>query len=139
MLLSNVDKIIGRIVYNCLYEFLESKNLIYDLQLGFRQRHSTSHALIHLTDKIREQLDKGVLGCSVFGDFQKAYYTFCHDIFIQKSNYYGVRVTANNCFFSFYLEDRTQFLSINGYSSHLHFICCGVLQGSILGLCYLSI
>ena len=35
-----------------MYEFPESKNLINDLQFGFRQKHSTSHALIHLTDKI---------------------------------------------------------------------------------------
>ena len=32
-------------------------SVIYDLQFGFRQKYSTSHALIHLTDKIREQLD----------------------------------------------------------------------------------
>ena len=34
-LLSNIDKILERIMYNRLYEFLESKNLIYDLQFGF--------------------------------------------------------------------------------------------------------
>ena len=27
--------------------------LIYNLQFGFRQRHSTEHALIHLTEEIR--------------------------------------------------------------------------------------
>ena len=57
-LLSNIDKILERIMYNCLYKFLETNNLIYTLQFGFRQKHLTSHALIHLTDKIREQLDK---------------------------------------------------------------------------------
>ena len=50
-------------MYNCLYEFLESKNLMYDLQFGFQQKHSTSHALVHLTDKIQEHLDKGNFGC----------------------------------------------------------------------------
>ena len=30
---------------------------ISELQFGFRQKYSTSYALIHLTDKIREQLD----------------------------------------------------------------------------------
>ena len=47
-------------------------------------------------------------------------------------NYYGVRGTANN-WFSSYLENRTQFLSINGYSSNLHFICCVVPQRSTWG------
>ena len=46
-------------MYNRLYKFLETNKLIYSLQFGFRQKHSTSHALIYLTGKIREQLDKG--------------------------------------------------------------------------------
>ena len=120
-------------MYNHLYEFLESKNLIYDLQFGFQQKHLTSHALIHLTDKIREQLDKGNFGCGIFVDFQKAFDTVDHNILIQKLNYYGVRSTANN-WFSSYLENKTQFVSINGYSFDLFlFICCGVPQCFILG------
>ena len=43
-LLSNIDKIRERILYNRLYKFLETNNLIYSLQFGFRQKHSTSHA-----------------------------------------------------------------------------------------------
>ena len=53
-LLSNIGKILERIVYYRLDKFLETNNLIYSLQFGFRQKHSTSHALIHLTDKIRQ-------------------------------------------------------------------------------------
>ena len=48
-LLSNIDKILEKIMYNGLYKFLETDNLIYRLQFGFRQKHSTSHALIHPT------------------------------------------------------------------------------------------
>ena len=117
---------------NRLYEFLESKNLIYDLQFGFRQKHSTSHAFIHLTDKIQEQLHKGSFGCGIFVDFQKALNTFNHNILIQKWNYHGIRGTANN-WCSSYLENRIQFVSINSCSSDLLFIRCGVPQGSILG------
>ena len=54
-------------------------SVIYDLQFGFRQKYSASHALIHLTDKIREQLDSGI-----FVDLQKAFRTVDHDILIQK-------------------------------------------------------
>ena len=57
-------------MYNRLYKFLETNNLIYSLQFGFRQKHSTSHALIHLTDKIREQLDKGNFACGIFKRLQ---------------------------------------------------------------------
>ena len=131
-LLSNTDKILERIMYNCLYKFLETNNLIYSLQFGLRQKHSTSHALIHLTDKIREQLDKGNFACGIFVDFQKAFDTVDHQILIQKLNYYGIRGIANN-WFSSYLQNRTQFVSINGFDSNVNAICCGVPQGSILG------
>ena len=69
-------------MYNCLYEFLKSKNLIYDLQFGFRQKHSISHALIYLNGKIRELLDKGNFGCGIFVDFQKAFDTVDQNILI---------------------------------------------------------
>ena len=43
-------------------------SVIYDLQLGFGQKYSTSHALIHLTEKMREQLDSGHFACGIFVD-----------------------------------------------------------------------
>ena len=39
--------------------------------------------MIHLADKIRQQLDKGNFGYGVFVDFQKALNTIDHDIPIQ--------------------------------------------------------
>ena len=52
-------------MYNRLYNFLEVNGVNYDLQFSFRQKYSTSHALIHLTDKIREQLDSGNFACVI--------------------------------------------------------------------------
>ena len=45
-------------MYKRLYTFLDNKNIIYDLQFGFRQ-YSTSHALINITEDIRKALDDG--------------------------------------------------------------------------------
>ena len=39
-LLSSIDKIVERFKYNRLHEFLEFKNLIFDIQFDFRQKHS---------------------------------------------------------------------------------------------------
>ena len=82
-------------MYNCLHKFQETNNLIYSLQFGFRLKYSTSHALIHLNDKIGEQSDKGNFACGILVDFPKALQSVDHQILIQKLNYYGVREIEN--------------------------------------------
>ena len=57
------------------FNFLELNSVIYDLQFGFRQKYWTFHALIHLTDKIREQIDSGNFTCEIFVNLQKAFDT----------------------------------------------------------------
>ena len=41
---------IEKIMYKRLSNFLDIENLIYSLQSAFRQRHSTTDALINLTE-----------------------------------------------------------------------------------------
>ena len=36
-LLSNIEKILENLIYKRLYTFLNNKNIIYDLQFGFKQ------------------------------------------------------------------------------------------------------
>ena len=60
------------------YTFLDNKNIIYDLQFGFRQQYSTSHVLIKITEKIRKAIDDGNISCGVFVDLQKAFDTVEH-------------------------------------------------------------
>ena len=40
-LLSNIEKILEKLVYKRLYNFLNKNNVSYNLQFGFRQQHST--------------------------------------------------------------------------------------------------
>ena len=51
-LLPNLSKIFGRLVHQKLTLFLENNKQLYQFQFGFRSKHSTSHALISLTEKI---------------------------------------------------------------------------------------
>ena len=119
-------------MYNHLHSFLEMNSVIYDLQFGFRQKYSTSHALIHLTNKIGEQLDSGNFACGIFVNLQKAFDTVDHDILKQKLNYSGIRGVANN-WFSSYLQNSLYYISKNCLNSNSEHIHCSVSQGSILG------
>ena len=131
-LLSNIEKILEKLMYKRLYTFLNNNNIIYNLQFGFRQQYSTSHALINITENIRKALDDGNIGCGVFVDLQKAFDTVDHQILLAKLNHYGIRGVSNDWFKS-YLSNRHQYVSINGYESGLAAINCEVPLGSVLG------
>ena len=51
-LLSNIEKILKKLMYKRLYTFLNNNNIIYNLQFGFRKQYSTCHALINITENI---------------------------------------------------------------------------------------
>ena len=74
-LLSNVEKILEKLMYKRLYTFLNSNNIIYNFQFGFRQQYYISHALVNITENIRKALDDGNIGCGVFVDLQKVFDT----------------------------------------------------------------
>ena len=131
-LLSNINKIFEKLVYSRLYLFLELHNCIYELQFGFRAKHSTQHALASLTELVRLALDEGSFACGIFVDFQKAFDTVDHSILLKKLEHYGVRGLANDWFCS-YLTNRKQYVSINGSDSTLKEMRYGVPQGSVLG------
>ncbi len=131
-LLSNLNKIFEKIMHSRLYNFLEIHNVIHNKQFGFRRKHSTNHALIELTESVRNALDKGKISYAVFIDLQKAFDTVDHEILLKKLEFYGIRGTALNWFRS-YLHKRKQFVSINGSESSIAFMDCGVPQGSVLG------
>ena len=131
-LLSNIEKILERLMYNRMYKFFSDNTLIYSLQFGFRQKYSAVHALISLTENIRKNLDEGNIGCGIFVDLQKAFDTVEHDILLSKLDHYGIRGLANEWFKS-YLSNRKQYVSINGYGSNLADVKFGVPQRSVLG------
>ena len=127
-----VAKIFEKIVYDQLYEYLDSHNLLNASQSGFRSLHSTLTALLEATNSWSVNIDNGLVNGVVFIDLKKAFDTIDHKILLQKLENYGVDPNGLKWFKS-YLTDRTQKCRVNDHLSNSKPVTCGVPQGSILG------
>ena len=58
-------------MYSRIYKLFNDNNSIYSLQFGFRQKYSTAHALISLTEDIRKKLNKANIDCGIFVDLEE--------------------------------------------------------------------
>jgi hypothetical protein len=126
------SKIFEKLIYNRLYSYLVSKNILYDKQFGFRKSHSTSHAINYSVNHIVENINakKHVLG--IFIDLSKAFDTISHDKLLVKLNNYGVRGRVHDLLHS-YLSSRKQYTTFHNEKSEYGFVKYGVPQGSVLG------
>ena len=130
--LSFFSKVFEKIMYTHLLDFIEQNKIIYKHQYGFRQKHSTQHAIITLVDRITNSLDKGDIVISIFLDLKKAFDTVDHPTLLNKLYAYGIRGNAFNWFKS-YLSERSQYVVYDSKQSKTQTVQCGVPQGSILG------
>jgi len=130
--LPSFSKIFEKLMYNRLTDYLSKHCVLYKNQFGFRPNHSTSMAVIEMTNKITAALDNKQFAVGIFIDLSKAFDTLDHQILVHKLEHYGVRGTALDWFKS-YLKNRCQFVEYADTKSSYLDICCGVPQGSILG------
>ena len=132
-LISNISKIIEKLIHKRLNSFLEQNNIFYPSQLGFRDKHSTSHALIEKTDQTKEACDHGLYACGVYLDLKKAFDTVNQKIPLSKLHHCGIRGIAN-VWLKLFLANRTQYTNINESNSSPEKVMYDVPQGSVLGL-----
>jgi hypothetical protein len=131
-LLSNINKIYGKLMYCRIASFLKKNNTLFSTQYGFREKHTTQHALLDIVSKIQNNMDNKLFSCCIFIDLQKAFDTVNRTILLSKLNYYGIRGVINNWFCS-YLNGRSQTTQISSKMSNKELISCGVPQSSVLG------
>ena len=99
-------------MFKRLYGYLECHNILYPPQFGFRQKYSTNHAMIQITESIRNSIDHNEFACGIFIDLKKAFDTVNHFILLSKLNHYGVRAKAYDWFQS-YLSNRKRYLYVS--------------------------
>ena len=69
-LLSVFNKILEKLMYKRAVSYLDKLLIITDNQFGFLSKHSTSHVLILLTEKIRKSIDQGLFTCGILLNLQ---------------------------------------------------------------------
>ena len=57
--LSVISKVLERVICEQLTDYIEKHDYLYELQSGFRSSYSTDSCLIHLSDHILKNQDKG--------------------------------------------------------------------------------
>ena len=115
-----------------LISYVEKHEILIQCQFGFRKNHSTEQAITEITDNFNKSIDNNLFTCSVFLDFAKAFDTVNHTILLGKLEKYGIRGIPLNWFTS-YLINRQQYVSIDNIQSSKQTVICGIPQGSSLG------
>ena len=96
-LLTLFSKIIKKIIYVRLYQYLIVNNILVNEQFGFREKSSTEMATHYLLNTVLASLDKKkkkIVG-GLFCNLQKAFDCVSHDILLTKLDFYGISGTAN--------------------------------------------
>ena len=81
------SKILERIMYNRLYNYLNENEILNDKQFGFRTGHSTEHAILELIDQVGNAFGNTNFVLGGFIDLSKAFDTFDYNILLEKTKY----------------------------------------------------
>ena len=128
-LISCVGKIMERVVYKNVYNYLVRNKLIYEYQSGFLPKHSTIHQLLELYNSILNSRGKQI-SWVFFCDFSKAFDKIWHRGLIHKMNYYGINGPLIK-WFGNYVYQRKQKVINRTTSSTVCEVSARVSQGSV--------
>ena len=126
-ILSAIEKVFEKIVYNSLYQFISPK--LSSSQHGFLKGKSTVTNLLEQTTYLFEALDQRTQVDVLFADMSKG---FDKVNLLQKLSIFGVGGNLLKWIKS-YLTDRPSQVVFNGSRSNTFYATSGVPQGSILG------
>ena len=78
-------------MYTPLKSYLSKREILVPAQYGFREKHSTQHAMLDIINTIQNNLDNKLFTCGIFNDLREAIDTVDHKILLQKLYHYGIR------------------------------------------------
>ena len=124
-----MSKILEKIISNKLSEYLETNNLISNTQHGFRPKLSTETALLKVSDKIYDNIDKKKVSLLLLLDLSKAFDSVNHTILLNKRQ----TLNIDPSWFTNYLCNRSQSVRLKDVISSPKTVGFGVPQGLVLG------
>ena len=128
-----ISKCTEKVVASRLTSHVNNNNLSEIFQSAYKRAHSTETAFVRVQNDILRAIDNGDCVILLLLDLSAAFDTVDHNILLSRlGNRFGVEGTALT-WFSSYLSERSQFVSIDGKRSASRKFACGVHQGSVLG------
>ena len=131
-------KILERIVFSRLSEYLLANDLLDPFQSGYKPNHSVETLLVDVSSYILQGMDNGKSTALLMIDLSSAFDTVNHTILLNTLSSLGVKGNAFHWFES-YLSFHSQMVCINGSKSEALPLICGVPQGSVGGPILFSI
>ena len=129
-LLCAISKIVERVLYNQLVDYIESQNILPQEQHGYRAGRGTHTALASMFAKIARALDRGMkVGLSAF-DFSSAFDTIDPSVLDSKLAWASGQARK---LIGDYLRGGRQKVVWNESTSKTNEVNFGVRQGSVLG------
>ena len=130
-LLPAFSKISEKIAAKQMSLFLQEHKLLDKLQSAYRNLHSTTTALLTVSDDIFKAMDDSEVALLTLLDYSKAFDTANHRLILAKLKHFGFHEDALSWVAS-YLSNRKQKVRTDS-DSEWELIQNGVPQGSILG------
>ena len=115
-----------------MMEHLESSNILYEMQHGFRSNRSCESQIISLAHQLAQNNDKNIQTDLIIMDFAKAFDTVPYKRLISKLKFYGISDQTTTWITSF-LANRTQTVLLENTTSEKIAVTSGVPQGTGLG------
>ena len=131
-LLPVFSKILEKIVFKQISEYIESNNILHRSHHGSRALHSTSTALIEMYTHWIDVLENGDAAGIMMLDLSAAFDLVDHSLLLQKLEVMGF-TEESIAWLKSYLTDRSQCIHLDGQFSELLPIITGVPQCSVLG------
>ena len=104
-LLLTISKLLEKLIYSRVYDFLISSNQLYESQYGFRRNHACEYAIGEFISKVVKNSQLGKITVGIFLDLSKVFDTLEHSVVYKKLERYSIRGKALDWFKS-YLSNR---------------------------------